>query len=165
MIGPNILNSGSMQRSVYDPQNQGKISGVTVSTPSGGTLNMDSSRDHGGGSIDVSGGVGGDGGSVKTSNGGGNIDTTGTGSIQLGTFGTRTTLTGTATADRAITLPDAAGVVALQSYVDAAIAAILANPTTLASLMAAAGITPTADGTTTPVNSETTKLGIVTSLS
>jgi hypothetical protein len=54
------------------------------------------------------------GGNINTS-GGGSIDTSGTGSIGLGATGTRTTLTGTASADRAIALPDASGTVALTS--------------------------------------------------
>ncbi len=54
---------------------------------------------------------------------------------------------------------DAAGTAA------AAIAALLADPTTLATLMTAAGITPVVDGTVSPVTSETTVSGIVTALS
>lgn len=74
-----------------------------------------------GGTIDTSGGnaafgvAGRAGGSITTSNGGGSIDTTGTGSIGFGITGTRTTVTGTATADRAISLPNASGTLALLS--------------------------------------------------
>lgn len=46
------------------------------------------------------------GGNITTSQGGGDIDTTGTGSIGLGNSGSRTTIAGTATADRVFTLPD-----------------------------------------------------------
>jgi len=62
-----------------------------------------------GGSIDTSS----SGGSIDTSNGGGSISTRGTGSIGLGISGTRTTLTGTASADRAISLPNASGTLLL----------------------------------------------------
>jgi hypothetical protein len=63
-----------------------------------------------------SGGAGpGAGGSIDLSQGGGSINTRGTGSIGLGVSGTRTTLTGTATADRAISLPNASGTIALTS--------------------------------------------------
>lgn len=62
-----------------------------------------------------------DGGSVTLSNGGGSINTTGTGSIQLGVSSTRTTLTGTATAPRAIAFPDASGTVLLNNGSGAAL--------------------------------------------
>jgi hypothetical protein len=52
------------------------------------------------------------GGSVETYDGGGSINTRGTGSIQFGATGTRTTLGGTATANRAISLPNASGTIA-----------------------------------------------------
>jgi ribosomal protein S30 len=52
-------------------------------------------------------------GSITTADGGGFIDTRGTGSIGLGVTGTRTTLTGTATANRALSLPNASGTLAL----------------------------------------------------
>jgi hypothetical protein len=68
-----------------------------------------------GGDILTHGGSTGAGGSLNTSNGGGSINTRGTGSIGLGVSGTRTTLTGTATANRAISLPNAAGTIALTS--------------------------------------------------
>ena len=77
----------------------------------GGTLNMSASGNQAGGSINTSDG----GGSINTSDGGGSISTIGTGSIGFGVTGTRTTLTGTATADRAISLPNAAGTLALLS--------------------------------------------------
>jgi hypothetical protein len=77
----------------------------------GGSINLSSSGNGNGGSIDMSAG----GGSLITSLGGGSIDTRGTGSIELGVSGTRTTLTGTATAARAISLPNASGTLALTS--------------------------------------------------
>jgi len=48
------------------------------------------------------------------------IDRTGTGSIQLGVSGTRTTLSGTATVDRAISLPDAPGTISLEGHTHSA---------------------------------------------
>lgn len=54
------------------------------------------------------------GGSINTSEGGGSIDTRGTGSIEFGSVGTRTTLAGTATADRDISLPDSDGTLIVQ---------------------------------------------------
>ena len=55
------------------------------------------------------------GGSIITYGGGGDINTRGTGSIGFGSSGTRTTVTGTATANRAISLPNAGGTIALTS--------------------------------------------------
>jgi hypothetical protein len=71
------------------------------------------------GAIDVSDNGGGiltysDGGTINTSAGGGSINTRGTGSIELGVTGTRTTLNGSAaTTDKTVTLPNATGTVAL----------------------------------------------------
>lgn len=70
-----------------------------------------------GGSIDTSGNVD-SGGHINTSDGGGSINTT-TGFIELGKFGNRTTLTSTASTDRAISLPDASGTLALTSDIPA----------------------------------------------
>lgn len=61
------------------------------------------------------------GGDLTTSNGGGSINTTGVGSIQLGALGTRTTVVGTATTDRAISLPNGAGTLALTSQANGTI--------------------------------------------
>ena len=67
-----------------------------------------------GGSLIMSAGLNGAGGSINTSNGGGSINTRGVGSIQLGLAGTRTTLNGSASGtDKTITLPNATGTVAL----------------------------------------------------
>lgn len=111
---------------------------------SGGSIKTDGGGSSAGGSIDLSafsnpgGGPGGslllmslgggsagsintstngevNGGSINTSNGGGNIDTTGTGLIELGGGTTKTSLTGTASAARSIALPDNGGTVALIS--------------------------------------------------
>jgi hypothetical protein len=68
-----------------------------------------------GGTIDTSGGnasagvAGRAGGSITTSNGGGSIDTTGSGSLQLGVSGTRTTILGAASSNWTLTLPTGPG--------------------------------------------------------
>jgi hypothetical protein len=149
-------NVGDMQKSVYDPQNLGFISG-SGGLSSGGYLDMAAGGDSsgipggaggvvhtfGGGSDGVSGGGSGgsidtsgeglnsggnintsagataSGGSIDTSDGGGSINTRGSGSIEFGASGTRTTLSGTASVDRAISLPDASGTVALTSDIPA----------------------------------------------
>ncbi len=168
--------TGDMAKSVYDPQNAGKISGNGTSGGTGGILSMvgadgasagsittdalsanagqiDTSSvalsSSPGGDIITKSGVGGGsdggsivtkggaagapggsintkgsdtlnkaggsintsaatdaGGSIDTHDGGGSINTRGNGSIELGSDGTRTTITGTATANRALTLPD-----------------------------------------------------------
>ena len=61
-----------------------------------------------GGYINTSGATG-VGGNIDTSSGGGSINTRGTGSIQMGVVGTRTTLNGSATAARTVTLPNITG--------------------------------------------------------
>jgi hypothetical protein len=66
------------------------------------------------------------GGSINTSRGGGSISTRGTGSIELGIASTRTTLTGTATEARAISLPNASGTIALTSLVGASAELVIA---------------------------------------
>ena len=98
-----------------------------------GYLKMNASYDTSGGYIDTSagdnngngGGAGGyintsggieitsSGGYINTSNGGGSINTTGTGYIQFGYDTQRTTLSGIATANRTIYLPNADGTLAL----------------------------------------------------
>jgi hypothetical protein len=76
----------------------------------GGSINLSSDEKGSGGSINTSNG----GGSINTLNGGGSIETRGTGSIQLGVTGTRTTLHGSASgSDKTITLPNETGVIAL----------------------------------------------------
>ena len=90
--------------------NAGTLTMNGVAENASGDINVSASGNTSGGSIDTSGG-----GSIITSNEGGSIDTRGTGSIGLGVSGTRTTLTGTATADRAISLPNASGTIALTS--------------------------------------------------
>jgi hypothetical protein len=108
-------------------------SGGSIDTSNGGGniltngyYNTNDNYSKAGGTIDTKGGEGGDGGSILiyggefdvggsiiTYDGGGSINTRGTGSIELGVSATRTTLTGTATEARAISLPNATGTVAL----------------------------------------------------
>jgi hypothetical protein len=85
----------------------------------GGKIDTRGHQDGEGGSIDTSATNERIGGSITTKEGGGSINTTGTGSIQLGVSGTRTTVTGTATEDRAIALPDQSGIVPLISQFSA----------------------------------------------
>jgi len=100
--------------------------GGSATGTSGGVINTGGGTSPGayGGPINTAGGSL-PGGDVVTSDGGGSINTRGTGSIGMGVSGTRTIFTGTATADRAIALPDADGTVALQSYVDGKVAGLL----------------------------------------
>ena len=130
---------GDMTRAVYDSANTGYISGApgvgggvggvlymyASTTFNGGDISTAASADASGGyihtagsggaggSIDTSGGATTPGGSITTSGGGGSIDTTGTGSMGFGNSGTRTTVTGTATGDQAISWPNASGTVLL----------------------------------------------------
>jgi len=88
--------------------------GGNIDTHSSGG-NIDTSL--GGGNILTNGGVVNfsivNGGSINTSLGGGSIDTTGNGYIEFGYDTTRTTLSGTATQNRNIFLPDASGTISL----------------------------------------------------
>jgi len=93
----------------------GNSPGSTAAGGAGGSIISIGSGSNSGGTLNMSAGASSSGGSILTNNGGGDIDTTGTGSIELGATGTRTTLTGTATEDRAIALPNASGTVALTS--------------------------------------------------
>ena len=83
---------------------------------SGGTV-----RTHGGTAPSASGGnlyaYGGTlpGGDIDTHDGGGSINTRGTGSMQFGVSGTRTTVNGSATTNRTQTLPDASGFVVIDT--------------------------------------------------
>jgi hypothetical protein len=130
-VGEYDVSGGSINLS-YAMVNGDKYSGGSINTSGGGSINTSNL----GGSINLSGDGGGTaggsitsialngyeggsinlnagstvvGGSINTSNGGGSINTTGVGSIEFGVSGTRTTVTGTATADRAITMPNATG--------------------------------------------------------
>ena len=84
----------------------------------GGSINTYGDTSASGGSIDTYGVETNPGGSIDTSGGGGSINTRGTGSIELGSTGTRTTLSGIATQNRTIALPNNTGTIALESYVN-----------------------------------------------
>jgi len=107
-----------------------------------------------GGSIDTSV----SGGSIDTSNGGGSISTRGTGSIGLGISGTRTTLTGTATADRAISLPNASGTLLLTDGSGASLtgtaASLTAGEATAALGLKTATTTVSVSGATAPTSGQ-----------
>ena len=105
----------------------GTAAGGTITTSNGGgSINTSGNATTAGGTINTSGGIGGNGGSIltyglggpsggsiNTSEGGGSIDTRGTGTIVFGNSASSTTVTGTASAPRAINFPDASGTVAL----------------------------------------------------
>jgi hypothetical protein len=118
--GGNITTTGTATSAGGDINTSGGGS-INTSGRGGGSIRLDGSDPElPSGSIDTRGLIerGGNietwgnsaaGGSINTSNGGGSINTRGTGSIELGVSGTRTTLTGTATANRAISLPNRSG--------------------------------------------------------
>jgi len=89
------------------------INGITITPAGAGTLTMDgdiSTHGPSGGPINTSN----YGGFINTSVGGGSIDTRGTGSIELGVTGTRTTFTGAASGtNKSIALPNASGTLVL----------------------------------------------------
>jgi hypothetical protein len=93
------------------------IEGPIDTSNGGGTIDTSSF----GGSIDTANGGGrinttSAGGYIDTSAGGGSLDTRGTGSIEFGVTGTRTTLQGSASgSDKTQTLPNASGTIALTS--------------------------------------------------
>ena len=112
------------------------INGITISAGGSGTLTMAGSIDtsvsggniethNNGGGIFTYGGGGAiststSGGSISTSNGGGSISTTGTGSIELGVTGTRTTFRGNAaTVNKTIDLPNLTGTVVVTAATSA----------------------------------------------
>lgn len=93
------------------------IGGAADSTGSGGDagsifmLGGDAASGNGvaAGNINTSASSGLSGGSIMTAGGGGSIDTTMSGSIQLGSAGTRTTILGAAASDWNLTLPTGTG--------------------------------------------------------
>lgn len=105
------------------------IAGGSTSNAKGGSINAyggsatntrgGSFISYGGTSASASGGAfdahGGTlpGGNVITLDGGGSLNTTGSGFLQLGIAGTRTTLVGTATTDRTLNLPNNSGTLAV----------------------------------------------------
>lgn len=89
----------------------------------GGSINTAGDANASGGSIDTYA-ADNAGGSISTYDGGGSINTRGTGSIELGVSGTRTTLVGSsATTNKTITLPNATGTVALTTMNSGSISA------------------------------------------
>lgn len=109
------INTSDLGGSITTATRGGSINtSGTSSDGVGGAINT-SGAEYNGGSITTYGNNEGAGGSIDTSRNGGSINTRGTGSIGLGVLGTRTTLTGAATADRAISFPNASGTVALTS--------------------------------------------------
>ena len=95
------------------------INGITITPEGAGTLTMDgdiSTHGPSGGPINTSN----YGGFINTSVGGGSIDTRGTGSIELGVTGTRTTFTGAASGtNKSIALPDLSGTVVVTAATSA----------------------------------------------
>ncbi len=135
-VWASVSSLGDMTKAVYDPQNSGYISGVNNGSGTGGTIQIGAGVNSNGGSIFMigstggaggnlytagsSGGSGGDiftyastypGGHIYTRDGGGSIDTTGTGSIQLGSpyLTTCTTLAGAASSNYTFTFPTDGG--------------------------------------------------------
>jgi len=104
LIGNNAA-AGSINLSASTGNGSGEGGSIT----STGSANNNTA----GGSLNMSGGTEGGGGYINTSDDGGSINTRGTGSIELGVSATRTTLAGTATAPRSISLPNASGTIAL----------------------------------------------------
>ncbi len=132
-----------------------------ATTGTGGSINTGGGSGGSGGSVLTYGGTGvaggfidtyGDtsaGGSIDTHDGGGSINTRGVGLIELGAVGTRTSLVGTASADRSISLPNKAGTLAID----------------VADVEAASSITPAADNTYLTPTSITIVKGIITAIS
>ena len=121
--GGGMINTSSLGGSINTSNSGGAINTSGGEDSSGGSINTSGSQNHNGGSIDTSGGETEAGGSINTSDGGGSINTRGTGSIGFGESGARTTLTGTATEDRAISLPNAGGTLALTTDIPSTFAA------------------------------------------
>lgn len=92
--------------------NTGYITASSSPTKSAGNLRMDCSTGYNSGTINISAGSTAAGGSIDTSNGGGNLTTNGsTGSLGLGVSATRTTLNGSGSAVT-VTLPAVTGTLA-----------------------------------------------------
>jgi hypothetical protein len=81
-------------------------------TGAGGSITSTGFFNESGGSLNMSGGTEGGGGNINTSDDGGSINTRDA-FIELGRSTVRTTLIGTATANRAISLPNSSGTLAL----------------------------------------------------
>jgi len=99
-------------------------SGGYIDTSAGSCLNGYNTHAGNGGCFIAKGGNAGelvngsDAGSINTSNGGGSINTTGSGYIQFGYNTRRTTLSGSATTNRTILLPNKDGTLTLSSEVN-----------------------------------------------
>lgn len=87
----------------------GSDASVDTNGAAGGAVFTYATGVNAGGNFYAQGGTNGPGGDVNTSDGGGAINTRGTGVIELGQTGTRTTIEGTATGNRAIDFPDESG--------------------------------------------------------
>jgi hypothetical protein len=127
LVGGSINTSGGLNRgggSINTSDGGGSINtyggaggpGGSINTSAGDSAGGPINTSDGGGAINTSDGGGtldtrNGGGSIYTRDGGGSIDTRGTGAIGLGTSDTRTTLTGTATQARSISLPNRSGTV------------------------------------------------------
>jgi len=92
------------------------ISGASSAYGTGGSITSIGFGSTSGGSLIMSGGTEGGGGTINTSDDGGSINTKDA-FIELGRTDVRTTLTGTATAPRSIALPNASGTLALQGAI------------------------------------------------
>ena len=138
--------NGTARGGNIDTRPNGATAGGNINTSYGGDI----STNNGGGAISTSS----SGGSITTSNGGGSISTNGTGSIELGVTGTRTTFIGTATTNRYIDLPDASGAVLLDSntatITNKSITATQLSGNIAVARIATALTTPGAIGGTTP---------------
>jgi hypothetical protein len=123
------INTSEGGGSINTSGSQSGFGGSINTSEGGGSINTSGGQAGFGGSINTS-----EGGSINTSEGGGSINTRGTGSIELGVSATRTTLTGTATTARAISLPDSSGTLATTAQAadyevtDSAMGIILKSP-------------------------------------
>lgn len=94
---------------------------VTVTAgAAGGSIDTRANGSRAGGAINTSAGASAAGGAISTNNGGGAINTAGVGLVEFGVAATRTSLVGSATAARTVTMPDAtttlAGLAVAQTF-------------------------------------------------
>jgi hypothetical protein len=115
MYGGSVTGANSGDIYLYGSQGNGGslyLTGSASGSGDGGGITSIGSGNFNGGSLDMSagaiGGIGATaaGGNITTKNGGGAISTEGTGSIQFGVAGTRSTLRGNGTGTGFIDLPD-----------------------------------------------------------
>jgi len=117
--GGGSINTSNEGGSINTSNGGGSINlsgGVSGGSGIGGSITSINNGNRDGGSLIMSGGSEGGGGTIDTSDDGGSINTK-NGFIELGRTDVRTTLTGTATAARAISLPNASGTLALTSRI------------------------------------------------